>query len=112
MNEQSDYVQYRGKCQQMSEELVKNSTGLMMVRGFYYCPIWNREEPHWWCEDIYGNIIDPTAKQFPSKGNGTYTVFDGYLECCQCGKRFHYLEEASGSNHPVCSYQCYGAMVL
>ena len=41
MDEQSDYLKYRGKCKEMSEALVANNPALRLVRGHYWCPIWN-----------------------------------------------------------------------
>lgn len=69
MIEESDYIQFRGKCKEMSQELVKADPSLTLVRGHYHCPIWGKQA-HWWVNDEDGNIIDPTARQFPSKGNG------------------------------------------
>jgi hypothetical protein len=80
-------VTLRGKCKEMCEKLVRDNPELTMVRGFYWCPIWNKDEPHWWCKDKQGNIVDPTVNQFPSKGVGYYTEFDGFITCEMCGKR-------------------------
>lgn len=106
------YSKLRGKCKEMSEELIKNNPKLELVRGYYFCPIWNTEEQHWWCRDKETKlIIDPTKDQFPSKGVGIYAEFDGVLKCEQCGKEF--LEEHMGfaGNYPVCSDICHGALI-
>ena len=67
----TDYEKYRGKCKQFSEELCAQDSSLSLVKGWYHCPIWGRQE-HWWCKKPDGTIIDPTVNQFPSKGLGEY----------------------------------------
>ena len=111
MSEQSDYMKYRGKCKEMSEALVKADPSLRLVRGHYYCPIWNRNEPHWWCVNKKGEIIDPTAKQFGSGGAGEYTEFDGSCECSQCGKKGKEEDFTHESRYSFCSYRCHGKFV-
>jgi hypothetical protein len=101
----SDYLEYRGKCKAMAESLSKEHN-LSLVRGHYFCPIWNRDEPHWWCTKPDGTIIDPTAKQFPSKGLGVYTEFDGFVECAQCGKQTQEEDAKFYGNFPFCSTPC------
>lgn len=46
--EQSDYLKFRGKCKELSEEACRKDSTLTLVRGHYFCPFWNTEEPHWW----------------------------------------------------------------
>lgn len=108
-----DYNQYRGKCREMSEELVAADPSLKLVRGFYFCPIWNSAEQHWWCENQEGKIIDPTAKQFPSKGMGTYIPFNGDICCENCGKVFREGDEKASyeGRYAFCSYRCHGQFV-
>lgn len=105
--EPSDYQKYRGKCKELSEELIKQNPELTLVRGYYFCPIWNVKEQHWWTKDKDGNIIDPTKDQFPSKGQGFYEEFDGTVKCSECGKigkeeDFHYE-----SRYAFCSDACH-----
>lgn len=65
-----------GKCSQVTEKMVKDFPELKRVRGHYYCPIWGARQ-HWWCVTSEGNIVDPTADQFPSKGvMGRYEEWD------------------------------------
>ena len=105
-------VTLRGKCKEMCEKLVRDNPELTMVRGFYWCPIWNKDEPHWWCKDKQGNIVDPTVNQFPSKGVGYYTEFDGFITCEMCGKRVPEDEAQFYGNYACCSYNCMVRMVL
>ena len=103
----TDYMKYRGKCKELSEELCKKDNTLVLVRGHYFCPIWNTENQHWWCEKPDGTIVDPTRKQFPSHGHGIYTPFNGYVQCSNCG---HEMKEEEGryeSNYVFCSILCH-----
>lgn len=102
----SDYQKYRGKCKEFCELEIKSNPELRLVRGHYFCPIWNRNEQHWWCVDKNGEIIDPTSKQFPSNGYGTYEEFDGMCACEQCGKRIPEDEMILQGRYPVCSTKC------
>lgn len=34
---------------------------LKRVRGHYHCPWLSKAQPHWWCVDPDGNIVDPTV---------------------------------------------------
>lgn len=97
----SDYELFRGKCREMSEELVYKDPTLTLTRGWYHCPMWGKQ-PHWWVTDANGAIIDPTARQFPSKGHGEYEEYDGYIECEQCGKRVHEDIAFFDGNHALC----------
>jgi len=108
------YEMYRGKCHEMSEALVKENPNLRLVRGFYYCPLRNRKVQHWWTQDTTtGEIIDPTAAQFPSNGQGTYTEFDGMCACDECGKKFR--EDDSHAvfegRYALCSSACFQKFV-
>jgi len=109
--EESDYTKYRGKCKEMSEAIVVENPTFRLVRGHYWCPMWGNQQ-HWWVENDKGEIIDPTKDQFPSKGNGDYTEFDGNCECAECGKKFKEEDMyMGGGNYALCSSQCYGRMV-
>lgn len=105
-----DYLKYRGKCKEFSEALIKEKPELRLVRGFYYCPIMNKEEQHWWCEDKNGKIIDPTRKQFPSNGLGSYREFDGYYDCDNCNGKIHEKDKnlINAGSKIFCCAECYG----
>lgn len=105
MREESDYSKYRGKCKEMSEALVKADPSLRLIRGYYYCPFWG-EQAHWWTVDKDGNVIDPTARQFPSMGEGEYVEFDGTVYCAECGKDMQEKEARFESNYAFCSVSC------
>ena len=106
-----DYSLYRGKCKEFCEAAIKIDPTLKLIRGHYYCPIWNSNEPHWWTVRENGEIYDPTRKQFPSKGLGDYTKFNGIVECSQCGKTMNENEAKFESNYCFCSSECYGRFV-
>jgi hypothetical protein len=107
----SDYLEYRGKCKEMSEAAVAADPTLTLVRGSYMCPIWG-EQPHWWTTRPDGSVFDPTARQFPSGGLGVYLPFGGFVECAECGTEMHEskVEHADG-RYVWCSGTCYGRFV-
>ena len=104
--EVEDYVKYRGKCKSMCEAVLVDRPELTLVRGFYMCPMWG-EQQHWWLKDAEGNIIDPSVRQFPTKGIGAeYIEFDGTCECAECGKSFKEDDGKFESNYAFCSTPC------
>lgn len=107
----TDYQEYRGRCLELSQSAVLNDPTLTLVRGYYFCPIWNVEEQHWWTKRIDGSIHDPSAKQFPSKGLGIYTEFDGTIECANCGKLVKEEDASIEGRYAFCSYKCQGYFV-
>jgi hypothetical protein len=61
---------------------------LQRVRGHYVCPVAGRQQ-HWWLVTPDGEVIDPTCRQFPSGGFGTYEPHVGPVptgKCLCCGK--------------------------
>ena len=106
MEEQTNYLKYRGKCKEYSENACRENPKLKMVRGHYYCPIWNRKEQHFWCVDEKGEIHDPTKLQFPSNGLGEYIEFDGIVECDNCVKQLPEDEARFESRYVFCSTAC------
>lgn len=107
----SDYIKFRGKCKELSEAACAADATLILVCGHYFCPIWNREEAHWWTKRANGTIFDPSAAQFPSKGLGIYTEFNGVIECSNCGKQVPEEDASFDSNYAFCSSRCHGQFV-
>lgn len=107
---ESDYIKYRGKCKEFSEALVASNPSLKLIRGYYHCPVWGKQA-HWWCVDQDGKVVDPTAKQFPSRGLGEYEEFDGFVECAECGKKIREEKAILTSNYAVCSDRCAMSLV-
>lgn len=107
----NDYLKFRGKCKELSEAACSKDPSLTLVRGHYYCPIWNVTEPHWWTVRPDGSVFDPSAAQFPSKGIGEYIPFDGTITCEECGKKVPEKDAVTDGNHAVCSSKCFGRMV-
>lgn len=101
----ADYKEYRGKCKQLSEEAVRLDPTLTLRRGHYWCPFWG-SQPHWWTERPDGSIYDPSARQFPSKGEGDYIPFSGKVECGECGKEMDENDASYYGNYALCSQQC------
>lgn len=108
---QADYAEFRGRCRELSEAAVAADPTLTLVRGHYFCPIWRTEEPHWWTVRQDGSVFDPSARQFPSNGSGTYVPFDGMCECANCGKEVPEDEASIEGRYAFCSYECHGQFV-
>lgn len=107
----NDYLMYRGKCLEMSEALIASDPSLSLVRGYYICPFWGKQD-HWWCRKPDGTIVDPTKDQFPSKGIGAeYIKFDGNIECANCGKGIREEDADIEGRYAFCSYECHGQFV-
>ena len=103
----SDYLEFRGRCKELSEAAVSANPELTLVRGHYDCPIWGLQ-PHWWTVRKDGTVHDPSKRQFPSKGIGEYIPFSGIIECANCGKPM--MEDEVGSaegNYAFCSGECH-----
>lgn len=74
-------------CAQFVREMQARFPDLRRVAGFYYAPDSDASHgEHWWLEDERGNVIDPTADQFPSQGTGRYVRYDPRLHCVVKGK--------------------------
>jgi len=97
-----------GTCAEITLGLAEKFPDLKRVRGHYYCPTWG-ERAHWWLVDKDGQIVDPTASQFPSGGAGVYVSWEeGSREptgtCPQCGD---YVYDGG----TCCSESCHSAYV-
>jgi hypothetical protein len=78
-----------GTCQEVTEAMQAAFPELTRVRGHYFCWAWG-ERAHWWLIDADGQVVDPTAAQFPSRGLGHYEPWiEGTPEptgnCANCG---------------------------
>jgi hypothetical protein len=92
-----------GTCKETTLAMQKAFPELDRVRGHYHCWIWGIRE-HWWLVHPEGIIIDPTAAQFPSDGDGDYVPWDEDSEepsgiCLNCGE---YVYDGSA----LCSENC------
>lgn len=102
----TDYQMYRGKCREICEMMLLERPELILVRGYYHCPMWGKQE-HWWLKDSAGNIIDPSVRQFPTKGIAAeYEEFNGICECAECGVEKLETEMIFESNYAFCSGKC------
>jgi hypothetical protein len=77
-------------CRVYVELMREDFPELRVVRGHYICPTWGKRA-HWWLSTDQGDIVDPTAAQFPSHGCGDYEVWEEGAEeptgkCMNCGE--------------------------
>ena len=102
----SDYMKYRGKCKEMSEDAILKDPSLILVRGYYHCPLDGKQE-HWWTKTEFGEIFDPTVRQFKTNGAGAeYEEFNGECECEHCGITIKEENIIMQGRFPVCSGSC------
>lgn len=85
----STYELSYGECEQATIKMQELFPELKRIRGHYYDTSWGERE-HWWLIDENDEIIDPTAKQFPTNGRGVYVPWvEGDPEptgkCLNCG---------------------------
>lgn len=78
-----------GLCAAVTATMAEQFPELKRVRGHYYCHAWGNRA-HWWLVTEQGEIVDPTAAQFPSGGLGLYEEYaEGSPEpsgkCAGCG---------------------------
>jgi len=93
-----------GQCAEHTLAMQAQFPELVRVRGHYDCPIWGERE-HWWLKTAEGEIVDPTAKQFPTKGHGEYKEWDETQPeptgmCPNCGGYAY-------DNKTCCSDKCH-----
>lgn len=93
-----------GRCAEYTLKMIAQFPELTRVRGHYYCPVWGKRE-HWWLQTPDGEVIDPTAGQFPSKGRGPYVLLPSNAPepngmCPNCGE-YIYAPQSG-----VCSEKC------
>ncbi len=101
---ESDYIKYRGRCKEMCLAEMKRDATLTLVRGSYWDVFWG-EQQHWWLVKPDGTIVDPTKDQFPSKGNGEYVPFDGFVICEVCEQRIPEEKAQFAGKYAFCSYK-------
>jgi hypothetical protein len=102
----ANYEKYRGKCKPLAEAEIEKDSTLRLVRGYYYCPYWGKQQ-HWWTETPDGTINDPSKLQFPSAGHGEYVEFDGNIICEVCCKKQKEEYAYFMGSHAYCSSECY-----
>jgi len=105
------YRLFRGRCKELCDAACAADPTLVLVRGHYFCPIWNTEEAHWWTVRSDGTINDPSLEQFPSRGMGIYTPFNGMVTCAECGKEMNEKDADIEGNYAFCGYLCHGRFV-
>lgn len=122
--EYQDYIdkithrQAYGHCYERCMEMKKEFPELIHCKGWYYEAIWNEDREHHWLKTESGEIIDPTAKQFPTNGALTaeyreYKAGDKVrIGCCAyCGEDIMGFPEEGNNPPTVCSETCHKAYV-
>ena len=107
----ADYKEFRGKCKELCDEAIEADPSLTLVRGHYFCPLWNSDEAHWWTTRTDGTIFDPSCRQFPSNGLGIYTPFNGMVNCSECGKEVKEEDASFESNYCFCCGRCHARFI-
>ena len=84
------YNKAYGNCEGFSKKMKRKFPELIITKGYYECMVWGRRE-HWWLQTKDGQIFDPTAVQFPSKGICEYIPWNKddpqpTGKCPQCGE--------------------------
>ena len=110
VNKKVTYADCYGTCAETTLEMAAAFPELTRVRGHYYCVVWG-ERSHWWLTTPDGEIIDPTADQFPSKGNGVYVPWNDEDEeptgkCPQCGELV-YSGKMFCNDNCALEYKCF-----
>lgn len=93
-----------GKCEKVTQEMREVFPELVQKYGQYHCYVWGPRW-HWWLVTQEGDIIDPTARQFPSIGYGRYEEKQPhelpYGRCRNCGEEYY-----TDFSYDFCSQQC------
>lgn len=92
-----------GQCEKLTEAMVAAFPELRRIPGWYHDELWGARQ-HWWCVTEAGEIVDPTAGQFPTRGLGDYEEYDGRPlptnPCANCGGPVY-------DGNTVCSPACH-----
>ncbi len=98
-----------GQCAEVTQAMAVAFPELRRVRGHYFCFVWCCDRAHWWMETAAGEVIDPTAEQFPSKGRGIYREHEGQEPSGKCPNCGGYVYDSGTVCSDVCarSYEAY-----
>jgi len=97
------------KCKEASQKMAKVFPELRVTNGFAHF-ITCEPRDHWWCVDKEGNIIDPTAHQFPEYLGSPIIEYEEIDEnhdarkfpkarCMNCGEYYYQKPEMKGQMH-------------
>lgn len=75
MTQAERYAFFRGAGRKLTMAACVADPDLTLIRGYYFCPVWNVWESHWWTVRRDGSIYDLSAAQYPSHGGGVYVPF-------------------------------------
>lgn len=98
----------QGKCQEYVERMKEAFPNLTVRAGFYYDAVWGARQ-HWWLETDSGEIVDPTAIQFPGGAGADPSHYEFVPEedrpigvCANCGE----LCYQGSPSDMLCSSRC------
>lgn len=106
-----------GQCAKATQEMVETFPELIRVPGHVYPMGWGKRA-HWWCVTPTGEIVDPTASQFPGGFAGDYEPFEPGTEvrvgrCMYCGEDLYATIMRLDEEPPhrtFCDDRCHDAM--
>lgn len=80
----------KNQCAQATALMVKEFPELKRVGGYFYHPHTTLPIQHWWCVTEYGDIVDPTYRQFGVRGAIDKVHYDQMDplptgRCLECG---------------------------
>ena len=102
------YGSSQAMCGVFTRAFQERFPSLRRIAGYYFCTAsgWSYGE-HWWLLDNAGQVIDPTADQFPCQGHGRYEPYSPFKhkvlkgKCPCCGRGLYSRE----GGYP-CSLPC------
>jgi len=97
-----------GMCGPATAAMQLEFPELRRARGYVYDACWG-DRTHWWCVAPDGEIVDPTASQFPALVTGSYQELgvDDPIpsgRCPNCGDTVY-------DGATFCNDRCYSEMV-
>ena len=98
-----------GRCRDAAEAMAGEFPELSIVKGHVHCPPPWFKRGHWWCLSKDGDIVDPTAAQFPCIFKyEPYTEGDDVRlgKCMNCGEEIWGPDPDSVYSTVVCGKDC------
>lgn len=105
-----------GKCHQGVKAMKEQFPELEVTNGFVHF-VTHQKRAHWWLKDAQGNIVDPTAIQYPEYMGEPITEYEEIddshdarkypsVKCPNCGE-YYYQKPETANCSPCCTSSCY-----